>query len=262
MKKTSGNGGGTRRTLSPGTLSAPLAGSLTARPATAPAKDGAWHALQTTSNGRGIFKTGSASANSRRRENPAPPAAAPISEEELQWRAARVEQEANHDLRRLVTLLDLDEEQQDRIFQTLARRSAEWHPLLQPAIIGPGGVVDTGKPPTDSSAGAAQPGEASPLPDSSPPPPSPASPEPPVLADGGDPFPPLETPLTDVLAPDLTAAQQEELAEDELDRQEWWESIIPRLLPGEDDTGDIYAVPPTANTSVEEPPSSTAPASE
>lgn len=215
--------------------------------------------LDTTNSGRGIFQSAGSSAR-RFRNAPAadarvtPPApAAQVSEAELQWRAARVEQEANHELKRLVRLLDLDEDQQDRIFQTLARRSADWHPLMQPSTVIGGGqeVADTGsviKQPPSSTTGS---GETSSPRDHGTVTAPPQTSLDPAHAHNDSPSPDPQsgagTPLTDDLAPDLTPAQQEELAQDEMQRQEWWESIIPRLLPdGEED--EIHAAPPDAST--------------
>jgi hypothetical protein len=56
---------------------------------------------------------------------------AAITQQELLRRAALVEQEANHDLKNLVGLLDLTEAQQDQIFDTLVRRAPDWHPAMQ-----------------------------------------------------------------------------------------------------------------------------------
>jgi hypothetical protein len=47
---------------------------------------------------------------------------------ELERRAAKVEQEANHELRRLIPLLDLKPEQEDRVFQAVARSSPSFVP--------------------------------------------------------------------------------------------------------------------------------------
>jgi hypothetical protein len=62
---------------------------------------------------------------------------------ESQWlaRAAKVEQEANHELRRLVEMLDLDAVQQDQLFGMLARRSSAWMPGMQTSQDLPAGEV-------------------------------------------------------------------------------------------------------------------------
>lgn len=140
------------------------------------------------------------------RDEPKPAASSPslrgaggLGEGELQRRAARVEQEANHDLAQLVGLLGIDEAQQDRIFQTLVRHSPQWLPAMQPA-----GISGALGAPSPSPAGVDAVGAAAP-------------------AAGGT--------LLDAIAADLTPDQQVELANEELDRQEWWESIIGQLLP-------------------------------
>jgi hypothetical protein len=56
--------------------------------------------------------------------------------EELAYRAHKVEQEANAELRNLLRVLDLDESQQDRLFAALARSSTYYHPALQPQVTG------------------------------------------------------------------------------------------------------------------------------
>jgi hypothetical protein len=51
--------------------------------------------------------------------------------EELELRAMIVERQANKQLRSLLGVLDLTDDQQDRIFGVLARRSAYYHPALE-----------------------------------------------------------------------------------------------------------------------------------
>ncbi len=64
--------------------------------------------------------------------SPAPSVAVEnLTREELEYRALRVEQQANHELRNLLTVLDLSEEQQDRAFAILAEKSNYFHPALQ-----------------------------------------------------------------------------------------------------------------------------------
>ncbi|MGI8604588.1 MAG: hypothetical protein ACR2OZ_16575 [Verrucomicrobiales bacterium] len=53
------------------------------------------------------------------------------SREELEVRAFKVEQEANHELHNLLEALDLTDEQQDRVFTAVARQSSYYHPTLQ-----------------------------------------------------------------------------------------------------------------------------------
>ena len=73
-----------------------------------------------------------------------PSAGAPLTEaevwahyeptrEELAYRAQAIEREAERELRRLVRVLDLDEERQDRVFAALVRSSEWYHPSLQVA---------------------------------------------------------------------------------------------------------------------------------
>jgi hypothetical protein len=158
----------------------------------------------------------------------APPSAPhSLSREELKARAARVEQDANHELRRLVTLLDLSPEQQDQIFQTLASRSPHWVPgmaITTPENAAPGSILNS-----QTSPGSAQP----PADAASQPAPAPATP-------ATTPSPEESDPLAAIL-PYLTPEQQEALITDEMDRAAWWEEMIPVLLPDE-------AIPPVTAT--------------
>ncbi|MCX6874135.1 MAG: hypothetical protein NTW21_10055 [Verrucomicrobia bacterium] len=63
----------------------------------------------------------------------APPSGGNPVLSEAQWRAnaAKVELEANHELDRLVGLLNLDSAQQAKIFASLARQSSHWVPGMQ-----------------------------------------------------------------------------------------------------------------------------------
>jgi hypothetical protein len=54
-----------------------------------------------------------------------------LSESEWRDRAAKVETEANHELDRLVGLLDLDPVQQNQVFSALASQSPHWLPGMQ-----------------------------------------------------------------------------------------------------------------------------------
>lgn len=103
---------------------------------------------------------------------------------EAQWRAhaAVVEMEANHELKRLAELLDLDSYQQDKVFSALAQRSHSWLPGMQTG----------GSNPPVATAGVAA--------------------------------------AADVTAC-LNADQQQTLLQEEMDRQAWWEEILPQLLP-------------------------------
>ncbi len=137
----------------------------------------------------------------------------PISEPELRRRAALVEQEANHDLKHLVTLLNLTDSQQDRIFDTLVRHAPDWHPAMQ---AGPVGFASDQTLPNKITApnSSANTGET-------------------FLTDVGA---AAESTLPlDEIAAALTPDQQDTLAESELDRQEWWAAIL----------GDLEASLPT-----------------
>ena len=151
-----------------------------------------------------------------------------LSREELQTRAARVEQDANHELRRLVTLLDLSPEQQDQIFQTLASRSPHWVPGMAttttPENTAPGSSQNS-----QISAGTTQsPADA------------PSQPSAAASTPTTSPSPEESDPLAAIL-PYLTPEQQEALITDEMDRAAWWEEMIPVLLPDE-------ALPPVTAT--------------
>ncbi len=54
-----------------------------------------------------------------------------MSESEWHEHAAKVEMEANHELNRLTTLLNLDATQQEKVFSSLAQRSSSWRPGMQ-----------------------------------------------------------------------------------------------------------------------------------
>jgi hypothetical protein len=172
------------------------------------------------------FRADSGSGDRRSARPSAPPRS--LSREELKARAARVEQDANHELRRLVTLLDLSPEQQDQIFQTLASRSPHWVPGMAttttPENAAPGSIRNS-----QTSPGSAQP----PADAASQPAPAPATPT-------TTPSPEESDPLAAIL-PYLTPEQQEALITDEMDRAAWWEEMIPVLLPDE-------ALPPVTAT--------------
>lgn len=119
--------------------------------------------------------------------------------ETAEWtaQAARVELEATHELERLVALLDLTGPQQDHVFDYLARRSSSWLPGMRTGV----GEASTG-------------------------------------GDGGSPFQPSrsatgEESVASSVADFLTADQEQVLVEDEMDRQAWWQEILPQLLPPE-----------------------------
>ena len=65
------------------------------------------------------------------RQHQSPTARTPApTRQELEWRAAKVEQEANHEMERLVPLLQLTDAEQDRVFSALVRRSAYYDPSM------------------------------------------------------------------------------------------------------------------------------------
>jgi hypothetical protein len=127
---------------------------------------------------------------------------------EAKWRshAAQVEMEANHELERLTTLLDLDASQQDQVFSRLARQSDHWL-----AGMGTARQATTAQPnptqietnPTSPSVSASASSSRS-------------------AGLGSEP-----QSIADVLTP----AQLEVLVDEEWERQAWWEEILPQLLP-------------------------------
>lgn len=168
---------------------------------------------------------------------PSAPNSLPLAEQELRRRAAEVEQEANHDLKHLIGLLDLSETQQDRIFDSLVRHAPGWHPAMQ--TLGGAGPVGTAAGTPDPLATA------------------------PATAGGSatDPATGNRNDLLDAIASELTPDQQVELANAELERQEWWEEIIGKLLPSQDtpsitgETGPgVAASPPSAGDKSGEQP--------
>ena len=138
---------------------------------------------------------------------------------ESQWRenAARVELEANHELKRLTALLALDPYQQDQVFDTLARNSPHWLPGMQAG----GSNMNTGG---DSTALAGSKTRAAAVDSAST-----------ALSPAGGSL--VSTPSTSgqVENADLTAflnpEQQQAIADDAADREEWWAEVLPQLLP-------------------------------
>jgi hypothetical protein len=155
-----------------------------------------------------------------------------LRQEELAIRAARIEQEANHDLRRLVKLLDLNEEQQDRVFQTLAEHSPSWNPALQ--IASASGVATAGKRAESSATipeintGKGSYGKKTPAPAS----------ETIAAADSA-----ATDPMSEILAL-LDPGQQDALVKAEMDRAAWWAEILPQITPSDDVPAVIGAPAP------------------
>ena len=155
--------------------------------------------------------------------NPSPTDAPALSHDDLVARAARIEQETNHDLRRLVSLLNLSDSQQDQIFNALASRSPHWVPGM--ATAGTVSSPTTGSSPSSDPATSTAPPAPTRSPSAStadsPPPDSATSPA------------PAESDALSSILPFLTPEQQEALLADEMDKSAWWEEIIPQLLPDE-----------------------------
>jgi hypothetical protein len=168
-------------------------------------------------------------------------AAQRLTTEELTARAARVEQEANHDLRRLVKLLDLSEDQQDKVFQTLAQHSPLWTQGMQIApAAGPGSATTTGKrsEPLTTAPGiytAPVVGEI-PEPVKTGPPPIAGEVPAPVKAPAvpGEDIPATTPDPMDEIMAYLNPDQQDTLIQEEMDRIAWWAEILPQLLPPDD----------------------------
>jgi len=152
---------------------------------------------------------------------PAPTATPALSHDELVARAARIEQETNHDLRRLVSLLNLTDAQQDQVFNALASRSPHWVPGMATA-----GAVSS---PTASSS---SPSPSDPATSTAPSITSGTTPSAPTTDSASSPGPAESDALSSIL-PFLTPEQQEALLADEMDKSAWWEEIIPQLLPDE-----------------------------
>lgn len=130
-------------------------------------------------------------------------------------RAAKVEKQANHELERLIPLLNLNKEQQDLVFDRLAQNSADWHPALQlsPAGFAGGFVVGDNKPtPAPAPTSTATPNV-----------PSTSAPE---TATVPDVVPTPTQAIEDIIAPILTDDQETALQQDLMDRQEWWDEMI------------------------------------
>ncbi len=152
--------------------------------------------------------------------NPSPTDAPALSHDDLVARAARIEQETNHDLRRLVSLLNLTDAQQDQVFNALASRSPHWVPGMATA-----GAVSS--PTAGSSSSSSDPATSTA--------PSTASGTTPSTstADSATSPAPAESDALSSILPFLTPEQQEALLADEMDKSAWWEEIIPQLLPDE-----------------------------
>lgn len=179
-------------------------------------------------------ETAASSARSRASRVPYPGAKVRSGEPlPLETRAAKVEQQANRELDRLITLLNLSEDQQDKVFQTLAKHSRHWSPEMQFGSMG-AGIAGKRSP--------AAPGLLIPGTD------APAITEPVEKNPAAEPTPstePAETsdPLEEIMAL-LDPEQQSALVKDEMDRSAWWAEILPQILPPDDIPG-LDGTPPS-----------------
>ncbi len=165
-----------------------------------------------------------------------------LTTEELTARAARVEQEANHALRRLVELLDLNESQQDRVFQALVEHSPSWAPGMQTASSS-GAAASTGKrsnvalspglyvAPDEEAPVVKKPVTETPIAD------TPAISVTPIVDE-----PVLDTDPMDEIMALLDPVQQDTLLKDEMDRAAWWAEVLEQITPP-DDVPSITPVP-------------------
>jgi hypothetical protein len=158
-----------------------------------------------------------------------PPSHIKGSREELAARAAKVEHEANRELERLVPLLNLTPEQQDRVFAKLVENSVYWSPGMTAATPSPGNLQnDTISEAGKGGAVAAQPisqiqnggkvgnGTANGNPTMT-------TPTPNVALNPVQSIPDLLTSPND---PILTPQQEADLYTNHLDKQQWWEELV------------------------------------
>ncbi len=123
---------------------------------------------------------------------PAPASPPSLTTSDLTARAALVERDANHELERLIPLLELSPEQQSEVFATLATHHASYTPDIPIA----------GRPaPVTATATASAPTTAE------------------ATAD-----------TVGALFNNLTDAQQDAYIQDDLERREWWDEVINTIL--------------------------------
>ena len=199
-----------------------------------------------------------------------------ISQADLEIRAAKVEQEANHELARLVKLLDLSEEQQDKVFAALAQNSPNYHPSMGLAAADLKPIQNT---PTVSefslpmsfaangnafesvgNAAAAVSGNSKPSTNATTgptaisntkvsAPTNPVSTTPPSVISA--PVVTTTNTLENLLAPYLTTDQKSTLSEEETDRIAWWTELSDNLASGLTTpavTGSTETAPPETIT--------------
>jgi hypothetical protein len=135
---------------------------------------------------------------------------------ELAQQASQVEREVNKELKRLVPLLNLTEDQQNQVFARLAQHSSSWVPGVMSTS------VDAEPPSNESKANAT----AAPAPAISTAPATPKAPEAPAPNVALTAPPTADPVLTDILLPVLTPEQETALLQDQLDRAEWWDEVI------------------------------------
>ena len=192
--------------------------------------------ISKTTTAPASLKAVSAATPQKAKAPSAPPAASqPLTTEELTARAAKVEQEANHDLRRLVKLLDLNEAQQDQVFQTLAQHSPSWTPGMQAAA----SAATAGK---RSKSLDVVPGlySAVPIPETKVPATSPA----PTTTVADNATAKRSDPLDEVMAL-LNPDQQNTLLQEEMDRTAWWAEVLEQITPADDVPGIDGTTPAT-----------------
>lgn len=206
----------------------------TAVPAGAPAVKTARHVPVKRTSPPPVAKAGAPASPAAREPVVAAASKPGSSGRALTARAARVEQEANHDLRRLVELLALNEGQQDRVFQTLAEHSPSWTPGLQ--VAPPAGSASS----AGKRSGAALPGFSA----------DPVAKGPVVETPAATGAPVVDQPVADTDPLDeimalLDPDQQDTLLKDEMDRAAWWAEVLEQITPTDDVPLLIPAVPGT-----------------
>lgn len=139
--------------------------------------------------------------------------------EELAYRAFKVEQAAENELRNLLQVLDLEEQQQDRVFAALARGSSYYHPSLQPqGLTGTPADVAGATPATVATeAGAGTP--AAPVPGG------------PIEAS------PVDSAPTDLVRVELTPEQTDVYERYTSERDAFWVGVV------EDVENELHAAP-------------------
>lgn len=144
------------------------------------------------------------------------------TDDELALAAERIEKRANRELERLSRLLDLSQEQQDRIFPLLARSSTAFHPTFAIQV----GDAEFSEP-SDLPAKSASGNDAAKAPAKS----TARERSEPLLAKEAD------EEMHDILTPD----QQEALVDAIIDEDLWWTDIVNDLEDELDESTEIAA---------------------